>query len=222
MLVANALFEQCSQSIETNSSMATFAPYERVHKYRGLIQTAPEAHRFDFEAHEDTYYDENENFGGDKYNDSDSSEDNNAFTTSKKSSQPKNASLCYVMDGGGLALRGDTTSNAGRVRLKEHERMNSENMRTHDRLMKIQSTIPATRRSKKPVGVVSKNGETRRRKEKAKLAAENKKLTKALNDIYRGKARLSAHGVKKKDCRKIWNKVRFLLSSCITRECGLC
>ena len=39
-----------------------------------------------------------------------------------------------------------------------------------------------------------------------KIAKENMKITKALNSIYKGKARLSEHGVKRKDCRKIWSQ----------------
>lgn len=181
--------------------MAQFLPYERVHHYSGRAMTAP-ARASNFEIDEDDDKENSSVYAG---------EDTNAgmFGKSRRSSQPKNATLCYVMDGGGLTLRGDTTSNMGKFRLKEHERINSENMRTHDRLTKpdgpCRSYIPKTRKSKKPTGIVSQNGETRRRKERERLAAENRKLTKALNGIYRGKARLEKHGVKKKDCRKIWS-----------------
>ncbi|GMI44321.1 hypothetical protein TrCOL_g11367 [Triparma columacea] len=181
--------------------MAQFLPYERVHHYSGRAMTAP-ARASNFEIDGDDDKENSSVYAG---------EDTNAgmFGKSRRSSQPKNATLCYVMDGGGLTLRGDTTSNMGKFRLKEHERINSENMRTHDRLTKpdgpCRSYIPKTRKSKKPTGIVSQNGETRRRKERERLAAENRKLTKALNGIYRGKARLEKHGVKKKDCRKIWS-----------------
>jgi hypothetical protein len=114
------------------------------------------------------------------------------------------SSICYVMDGGGVPLRGSTASNGGRVRLRERDRVNDENLRTHDRLSKVQSSIPKARKSKKPTGPAGGNGEIRKRSERSKIVAGNRKIEKALKDIYKSDARLKGHGVKKKDCTKMW------------------
>eukprot|EP00518_Triparma_eleuthera_P020903 CAMPEP_0197557644 /NCGR_PEP_ID=MMETSP1320-20131121/17501_1 /TAXON_ID=91990 /ORGANISM="Bolidomonas sp., Strain RCC2347" /LENGTH=548 /DNA_ID=CAMNT_0043118895 /DNA_START=126 /DNA_END=1768 /DNA_ORIENTATION=+ len=177
--------------------MATFSTYERIHQYSGPISSStPRSRKKSVTLQDDA--------------DETSSEDPGNYDKSsfhrRRSKQPKNASLCYVMSGGGVSLKGDTTTNGGKIRLREHDRMNDENLRTHDRLSKIESTIPKARKSKKPTGVVATSFEMKQRREKQKLAVQNQKLTKALNGIYKGKARLSSHGVKRKDCRRIWSK----------------
>jgi len=142
--------------------MVTFLPYERVHHYSGEVRTAPaRANGFDLVDDSDENNDSSNYEGG---------RDGSTFGKTGRSRQPKNAALCYVMDGGGLTLKGDITSNMGKFRLREYERMNNENMRTHDRLTKpdgpCRTYIPKGRKSKKPTGTVAQNGETRRRKER--------------------------------------------------------
>ncbi|GMH71411.1 hypothetical protein TL16_g05643 [Triparma laevis f. inornata] len=176
--------------------MSTFTSYERVHTYSGLIKSSPPRKSKVYE---------------DKYETEDSQNQTAPHPStfgkpSTRSTQPKNAQLCYVMSGGGVSLKGDTRTNGGKVRLKEYKHINDENLRTHDRLSNIKSTIPKSRKSKKPTGVIEGAFERRMRIEKQKLSTQNQKLTKALNSIYKGKARLREHGVKKKDCRKIWSK----------------
>mmetsp|Transcript_2061 Transcript_2061/g.3711 ORF Transcript_2061/g.3711 Transcript_2061/m.3711 type:complete len:569 (+) Transcript_2061:237-1943(+) len=173
--------------------MSTFTSYERVHTYSGPIKSSPPRRRS--EAHSDEYTDEDDLLGRSQNS-----------TGKSRNKQPKNAKMCYVMDGGGVTLVGDTTTNGGKIRLKEYDHINEENLWTMDRLSNIKSTLPKSRKSKKPGGVIGGRFERRMRIEKQKLAEQNKKLTSALNSIYRSKARLREHGVKKKDCRKIWSK----------------
>ena len=114
-----------------------------------------------------------------------------------------------------MKLNGDVKSNGGRVREKERVRINDENMRTHGRLSKVVSSIPKPRlgkgeaekerKEKGRAGKGESNGEMRKRLERARIVAGNRKIEGALKDIYRGKARLAEHGVKKKDCRDQWS-----------------
>ena len=65
----------------------------------------------------------------------------------------KNATLSYLSSGGGVPLKGNTKTNMGRVRLNERSKIDADNLRTHDRLSKITSTIPSQRTKPKPTKV---------------------------------------------------------------------
>jgi len=102
---------------------------------------------------------------------------------------PRNsATVCYVMDGGGVPLSGDVNTNAGKRREKERNIINESNMRTHDRLSRVKSTIPkASKRLKKgqKKSAVISNGERKKRTENAAVVAGNRKIEAALNRYER-------------------------------------
>jgi len=139
-----------------------------------------------------------------------------------RGSKPRvNARDCYIRSGGGIPSKGDSSSNMGRMRAREREKIDVMNMRTHDRLMKVTSSIPKQRTTQKVTKVNKRTGEKvnvnkqipssqrkefRERKERREIAENNRKMTKHLNDIYKGSARLAEHGVMAKDCRSIWKK----------------
>ena len=73
----------------------------------------------------------------------------NVYSSEKvniRSSKPKSsATLCYVMSGGGIPSRGDPSTNMGKLRERERAKIDKQNLRTHDRLSKVKSTIPKQR-----------------------------------------------------------------------------
>ena len=150
--------------------------------------------------------------------------DTSVYTSEKVNirSKPKsNATNCYIMSGGGIPAKLDSTSNMGKVREREREKIDKQNLRTHDRLSKVKSSIPKQRTAAKITKLNNATGEKktvekqvpasqqmeyRQRREKRHIAETNRKLTSHLQKIYKSEARLKEHGVKTMDCNPIWSK----------------